>query len=68
MGTAGGELRGRYRLGLLGGGRRALVQPGPHVVGGVRAALTLVAGQHGTTGRDTGEAGQSYELPEAHAP
>ena len=68
VGAAGGELGGAHRLGRLGQRGRALVQPGADVVGRVRAALPFVAGQHGTTSGDTGEAGQSEQLPEAHGP
>ena len=45
-----------------------LVQPGPDVVGRVGPALPLVAREHRTGRGDTGEAGQSEELPEAHDP
>ncbi len=54
--------------GLIGHRSGALVQPAPHVVGGVGAALPLVAREHGAAGRDTGDTGQSEELPEAHGP
>ena len=53
------------RLGQAG---VALVQPGADVVGAVGAALALVAGQNGTGRGDAGEAGQSEQLPGAHAP
>ena len=56
------------RLGRLGQAGVALVQPGADVVGGVGAALALVAGQDGTGRGDAGEAGQSEQLPGAHAP
>ena len=66
--AAGGELGCGRRLRGLGQSSRALVQPAPHVVGRVRAALPLVAREHGAAGRDTGDAGQSEKLPEAHGP
>jgi len=44
------------------------VQAGTDVVGRVSPALPLVAGEHRTCRGDTGEAGQSEELPEAHGP
>lgn len=70
MGPARSELAGGRGCGggLLPGGRRALVQAGPDVVGGVGPALPLVAGQHRTTGGDTRETGKSEQLPEAHGP
>jgi len=66
---AGDELLGRSRgLRWFGQGRGALVQARPDVIGGVGAALPFVARQHGAGGGDTGEAGQSEELPWAHGP
>ncbi len=71
MHAAGPGLGGFRRLGWclgLGKGRVALVQPGTDVVRGVGATLALVAGQDRTGGGDAGEAGQSEQLPGAHAP
>ena len=69
MPAAGRQLGGGRRLGH-GLGQRGvpLVQAGADVVRGVGAALPLVAGQHGTRRGDTGEAGQSEQLPGAHGP
>jgi hypothetical protein len=64
--AAGSRLGGQR--GRLGERRVPLVQPGADVVGGVGAALALVAGQHHTAGRDSREPGHSQQLPEAHGP
>ena len=64
----GSKLGQRRWRGLLDQRRVPLVQPGPHVVRGVGPALPLVAREHRTGRGDTGEAGQSEELPEAHGP
>ena len=66
--ATGLQLGSGSRLGSLGQAGVALVQPGADVVRRVGAALALVAGQHGTRGGDAGEAGQSEQLPGAHAP
>ena len=68
VGAAGRQLGRRGRLGGIGQRGVALVQPAAHVVRRVGPALALVAGQHRATGGDTGEAGQSEQFPEAHAP
>jgi hypothetical protein len=64
---AGGGLGGR-RCRALDERLVPFVQPGADVVGGVGAALALVAGEHDTTGRDSREPGHSQQLPEAHGP
>ena len=68
MQPAGGWRSDLDRLRLLREGGVPLVQPSPDVVRCVGPALPLVAGQHRTGRGDTGEAGQSEELPEAHGP
>lgn len=68
VGAAGLPLGGRHALGRLREGGVPFVQPGPHVVRRVGAALALVAGQDRTGRGDPGEAGQSEQLPRAHAP
>ena len=65
--AGGAARRGGHRLGHGLERGVPLVQPCAHVVGGVGAALPLVAGQHGSTGGDAGQAGQSEQLQHVSA-
>jgi hypothetical protein len=45
-----------------------LAQPGADLLGGVRPALPLTAGQHRPGRRDAGETGQAEQLRHPHGP